>query len=388
MASTAPAGSLDAGFFRRVLGQYPTGVSVVTALPHHATAVGMAVGSFTSVSLDPPLVAFLPSRTSSSWARIQGASTFCVNVLAADQEHICRAFAARGSDKFAGLEWRLSPSGAPILDGVVAWIECTLHAVHEAGDHHIVVGQVRELDVERSTLPLLFFQGGYGGFAPQSLMARDERFGRQLLVLDRARGLMEAAARELDVQVLACHCDRHELTLLASAGEPKAGRPTSAIGQRVPVVPPIGIWWMANADPGAVQAWLEPLDPATREAYHRALAEIRCHGFCLGLGRVQHEVGEVITARPATGTDPTADERERLHALAADPAEFVPAPERLVALTPGQADVVSVWAVAGDPERDGLGVGILLHGGESADAFRACVERVRQLGRAVAALTG
>src|ERR1700722_6991549 len=136
-AMTSPT-AFDFKQFRQVLGHYPTGVAVVTAVDGDGQPTGMAVGSFTSVSLDPPLVAFLPDRSSTSFPRIRSASSFCVNVLSAEQEHICRAFAAKGQDKFRGLSWRPAASGAPILDGVVAWIDCEFEAIYETGDHYIV----------------------------------------------------------------------------------------------------------------------------------------------------------------------------------------------------------------------------------------------------------
>ena len=161
--SEQPA-SFDTAQFRQVLGHFPTGVTVVTAAP--ATGpVGLAVGSFASVSLDPPLVAFFPDRGSSSWPQIEAAGSFCVNILAEDQEVVCRRFATKGDDKFAGLGWRPTRSGAPLLDGVLAWIDCDIEVVYDAGDHEICLGRVRELAVERENGPLLFYRGGYGRFA-------------------------------------------------------------------------------------------------------------------------------------------------------------------------------------------------------------------------------
>mgnify|MGYP003712026671 CR=1 FL=1 len=157
---------IDSATFRRVLGHYPTGVCVVTASAEDGAPVGMVVGSFTSVSLDPPLVAFFPAKSSGSWPRIQQIGRFCVNVLASDQQPLCRQLAAPGPDKFAGVSHRVSDNGSPIIDNVVAWIDCSLHAVHEAGDHYIVLGEVVALEVERPDRPLLFFQGNYGAFAP------------------------------------------------------------------------------------------------------------------------------------------------------------------------------------------------------------------------------
>ncbi len=155
---------LDSASFRQVLGHFPTGVTVITAHPAGGAPVGLAVGSFTSVSLEPPLVAFCPARTSGSWPKIQATGGFCVNILADDQEHVCRVFAGKAGDKFAGLGWRPSPGGAPILGDALAWIDCAVEAVHEAGDHLIVVGRVTALAVEREERPLVFFRGGYGSF--------------------------------------------------------------------------------------------------------------------------------------------------------------------------------------------------------------------------------
>jgi len=150
--------------FRHVLGHYPTGVCAVTAMDG-GRPVAMVVGSFTSASLDPPLVAFLPDRKSRSWPRIARAGRFCVNVLAEDQQPVCRALASRDDDKFQDVAHRSSAQGLPIIDGAIAWIECALHAVHEAGDHFIALGRVQSLKVVHRGRPLLFFRGGYGSFA-------------------------------------------------------------------------------------------------------------------------------------------------------------------------------------------------------------------------------
>lgn len=150
--------------FRQVLGHFPTGVTVITA-PTEEGPVGLAIGSFASVSLDPPLVAFFAGRSSTSWARIQTSGVFCVNILADDQEHVCRRFASKDHDRFAGLDWTPAPSGSPVLPGVVAWIDCDIDSVTEAGDHWCVTGWVRDLDIGQDGAPLLFLRGGYGRFA-------------------------------------------------------------------------------------------------------------------------------------------------------------------------------------------------------------------------------
>ena len=164
-AVTATSQAIDGATFRRILGHYPTGVCVVTARADDGETGGMVVGSFTSVSLDPPLVAFFPDKSSTSWPRIERAGRFCVNILASHQGDLCRRFAARSGDKFASLAHQFSPNGSPLLDGVVAWIDCTVHVVHEAGDHLIVLGQVTDLALGWADTPLLFFGGQYGNFS-------------------------------------------------------------------------------------------------------------------------------------------------------------------------------------------------------------------------------
>ncbi|MFF8972302.1 flavin reductase family protein [Streptomyces sp. NPDC014995] len=159
---------VDQGTFRRVLGTFATGVTVVTApaADGEPGPAGFACQSFSSLSLDPPLVAFMVGRTSTTWPRVARAGVFCVNVLSAGQGEVCRAFAVSGADKFAGVDYDAAPaSGAPRLAGTLAWIDCTIQAVHTGGDHLIVVGRVDALGTgEEDTAPLLFHRGRFGGF--------------------------------------------------------------------------------------------------------------------------------------------------------------------------------------------------------------------------------
>ncbi|WP_280270540.1 flavin reductase family protein [Nocardia wallacei] len=150
--------------FRHVLSQYPTGVVVIGAVIPGEQPAALTIGSFSSVSLDPPLIAFYPDKSSASWPKIRQQQRFSVNVLSAQQEDVCRRFARKGSDKFAGVPWRPAPSGAPIIDGAAAWLDCELYDVQEAGDHYLVFGRVVAMDADSNQSPLLFFRGGYGCF--------------------------------------------------------------------------------------------------------------------------------------------------------------------------------------------------------------------------------
>lgn len=157
--------SFDSAQFRQVLGAYPTGVSVVTAMGADGQPVGMVVGTFTSVSLDPPLVGFLPDKKSTSWPQIEVAGHFCVNVLASDQQEVCKQVSAKGPEKFVGVEYEISRHNLPVIANSIARIECSIHSVVEAGDHWIVLGNVLGMEVTRNDDPMLFHRGRYGGFA-------------------------------------------------------------------------------------------------------------------------------------------------------------------------------------------------------------------------------
>jgi flavin reductase (DIM6/NTAB) family NADH-FMN oxidoreductase RutF len=153
--------NIGADTFRKVLSHYPTGVSVVTGNSADDGPVGLVVGTFTSLSLEPALVSFMPAKSSSSWPKIRSSGAFCVNVLGVGQAGVVRQFSAPGGRKFDGVDWRPGPTGSPILDGSVAWVDCRIEQVFDSGDHQIVVGRVVDLRVESDDLPMTFLRGGY-----------------------------------------------------------------------------------------------------------------------------------------------------------------------------------------------------------------------------------
>ena len=147
--------------FRDVLGRFASGVTVITSMSA-GQPVGLTCQSFSSVSLDPPLVLFIPSKTSRAWPAIQRSGVFCVNFLADGQQDLSNQMAGRGDDKFAGVEWTpTTATGSPLLAGTLAHVDCRIQAVHEAGDHWIVLGRVLELDSHDAEQPLLFYRGAY-----------------------------------------------------------------------------------------------------------------------------------------------------------------------------------------------------------------------------------
>ena len=157
---------IDPVRFRSVLGHYPTGVCVVTGRPKEGGAAGLVIGSFTSVSLEPPLVGFFAGKWSTSWPKIRSSGRFCVNVLGSDQLELAHRFSSASEDRFAGISHSTSLHGLPILDGSVAAIECEVADERDAGDHVMALGRVIALDILRTADPLLFFRGQYGTFTP------------------------------------------------------------------------------------------------------------------------------------------------------------------------------------------------------------------------------
>ena len=153
----------DAATYRTVLGHFATGVVIVTAIDGDEP-VGMACNSFTSVSLEPPLVLFCAAKNSSTWPRIETSGTWAANILDEDGEEVCRLFAQKGADRFARIAYTPGRTGSPILEDALAFVDCETIDKHDAGDHVIVVGRVVELGYQHEGKPLLFYRGGYGRY--------------------------------------------------------------------------------------------------------------------------------------------------------------------------------------------------------------------------------
>ena len=151
---------VDPGVMREVLGHFASGVTVVTARTADGP-IGFTCQSFSSLSLDPPLVAFAPSRASRTWPRLREIGRFCVNVLAEGQDDVSQNFARSGGDRFAGVRWTPGAHGSPVLEDVVAWIDGELWAEYDGGDHTLVVARVLDLGADPDRRPLLFHRGSY-----------------------------------------------------------------------------------------------------------------------------------------------------------------------------------------------------------------------------------
>jgi flavin reductase (DIM6/NTAB) family NADH-FMN oxidoreductase RutF len=151
----------DADLLRHVLGHYPTGVAVITALTEGGP-VGMAMNSFTSLSLQPPLVLFCPATSSTTWPVLRDVGNIAVNVLSAGQEALSRTFATKAVDRFSEASWSVGGNGAPLLHDALGWLECSVRSESPAGDHTVVIAEIERMNVHwEITEPLVFFRGRY-----------------------------------------------------------------------------------------------------------------------------------------------------------------------------------------------------------------------------------
>ncbi|MER5310199.1 flavin reductase family protein [Streptomyces sp. NPDC002773] len=153
--------------FRDVLGCFGTGVVLVTAESDRGP-VGMAVNSFTSVSLDPPLIAFCAALTSTTWPAVRATGGFAITILSDTQEEVCRTFAARGADRFAVGEWARSAAGHPVAADGLGWLDCRIRSVQVAGDHELVIAEAVDWTVGADARPLIFHSGRYASLTERS----------------------------------------------------------------------------------------------------------------------------------------------------------------------------------------------------------------------------
>ncbi|QCU77107.1 flavin reductase [Citricoccus sp. SGAir0253] len=281
--------TFDPRAFRDVLGHYPTGVVVVTAMVD-AAPVGMVVGTFSSVSLEPPLVSFMPMTSSSSYAKLRAADRVCISVFAHDQLQACRTLASKDPEKFDKVEWTPSAAGAPMIADAVAHIHGRIEREVEAGDHYITLVAVDDVAVNRPVTPLLFFQGGYGGFSTTGLAAHvDESLISAVRVAEAARPQLDRLARRFGCSAAALvQVSAVDQTIGATSygGDSDADE---RIGVRVPLIPPLGeaaVAWSAEQ----VDRWVSRIFPQDEQViarYREAAERVRTQGYAIS--RVDHD---------------------------------------------------------------------------------------------------
>jgi len=161
----ASSTGLDPRAFRRVLGQFATGVAVVTAAGGEGQMVGMTMSSFNAVSLDPPLILFSVARSALSLPVLQGAKGYGISILGREQEHLSNRFARASEDKWSGVAHRRGAHEAPLIEGALAHFECAPYARHDGGDHEVFIARVLRFEAQEAGAPLIFFRGRYHDLA-------------------------------------------------------------------------------------------------------------------------------------------------------------------------------------------------------------------------------
>ena len=171
--AATPVADITPAYYRQVLGKLPTGVTAITGVNDDDEKLGLVVGTFQSLSLEPPLVMFCVDKSSSSWPKLRKLQKFTANILSDDQISICRSLSRKGPQKFEGLPCTTGPLGTPHLDGATAYIDCIVTAEVVVGDHYMVVGAVTNME-EGTGDALLFRAGKFGQYQPIDIPAPAE----------------------------------------------------------------------------------------------------------------------------------------------------------------------------------------------------------------------
>ena len=276
--------------WRSVLGHYPTGVTIITSIDEAGAPVGMVVGTFTSVSEEPPLVGFLPQRSSRTFGYIAQAGRVRASVLSADHEQLCRDFfTAPAGDRFSG-DWEYDEYGIPRLKDAVAWFDAVVRDIHPAGDHVVVLGSVEDLGLgpRAGAIPLVFLNGGYGTFTtPQTGFHLDDLGGRLRLATSVGDTLHDLAAR-LGLQCSLATVIRDEVVIL-TADDNQSPYVGVCFPFAAPMAPGFGAWcapelrrsWVRNAQDlmGGVDAKL----------IEDTVAIVRENGYAISFGHTMSE---------------------------------------------------------------------------------------------------
>ncbi|AZG46651.1 flavin reductase family protein [Gordonia insulae] len=328
--STNISAALDPKVFRDVLGHYPTGVVVVTGRDEDGEILAMVVGTFSSVSLEPPLVSFMPMKTSRTFDKMRACSSLCINILGGEQEDVVLTIAQRWENKLDGIDWFESPSGDPVLSDSVAWIDTRLWDTVEAGDHWIALCEVRDLAVTNPVSPLIFFQGGYGSFVCTSLMARmDHEILPAIHAAHAARPQVAALASSIGCEVsVFTAVSSDEMATVLSATAPGVDR-EEGLAHRIPMVPPIGDSYVFDQDHDAQERWIAKLrgaDDTVKEMHRARLAFVRDNGYLISFlpaeGNAAYDEMRAATRQYESGRLTPLQERSIRESIGSSPVDY------------------------------------------------------------------
>ncbi|GAA3882265.1 flavin reductase [Leifsonia kafniensis] len=292
-------------WWRTALGEYPTGVTLITALDAEGQPVGMVVGTFSAVSQQPPMVGYLATSTSETFGHVMAGGRFVASVLSAGHEELCRVFATKQQDRFEHGEWQLTASGIPRLVDAVAWFSADINNVVAAGDHTMVIGDVEEFGVGdgRGGLPLLFLKGGYGSFQVHSLRFDYRELGIRQRLADGMRQSLEAFAAQERIGCALATASGDAVVMLAVCDftdhEDASTRDGRSFAFAAPVAPVLAAW----AAPSVQKVWIEGarhlLGKVDRPRLAEMLTRVRNRGYAVSLGNaVATSFNAQLTANP------------------------------------------------------------------------------------------
>jgi len=265
------------------MSQFPTGVVIVTGLTYDGEPTGMVIGSFTSVSLDPPLVGFFPTKISSTFASMETSAGICINVLSLEQEELCRRFASRVSDKFEGVEWHRDVRGLPRIERALLWLDCDVHEITPAGDHYLVLALVKDAALGEAALPLLFFQGDYGKFSSRRVVpAGHPDVLRLVKEFENVPPLLDDLAHVTGGQPSVVAAIDSELVVVAES----RSHNIVTVGSRFPFLAPMGAVLLPAGDDLLRSRWLMPYQVGNSDEQNEAHAKIEAahaRGYSLAL---------------------------------------------------------------------------------------------------------
>ncbi|WP_166462776.1 flavin reductase family protein [Amycolatopsis acidicola] len=274
------------GWWKTVLGEFPTGVTLISSVDVRGEPVAMVVGTFTAVSQDPPLVGFFPGRESGTFPRIADAGRFTASVLGDGHEELCRAVAKKDADRFAKGAWVTGEAGIPRPAGALAWFDADITQVTSLGDHSLAVGKVTAFGVGNgdSGLPLLFLRGGYGRFAAPGTDLDPARLARRLAIIENGQGTLDALARRIGRRVRVSGVAGDSVVALGGAS-PRPAKPLRAAV--FPFAAPFGSVFVAWDDERR-RTWTENsrhlVGAVDRAAIGSVLERTRARGYGISTG--------------------------------------------------------------------------------------------------------
>ncbi|MER7604677.1 flavin reductase [Nocardioides sp. NPDC127503] len=314
---TAPAGTgfrdvpaeQRTGWWRKVLGEYPTGVAIISALDDKGTPQGLVVGTFSSVSMDPPIVSFMPMRSSRSYTAIANCTRFRVSVLGAAHEELCRSFAsAAPEDRFDVGNWVPDEHGIPHLTDALVWFDCVRSQTIAAGDHDIVLGEVHDLGVGGGSagMPMLFLKGGYGTFTMPRLDFDARHLGTHLRVADRMSESIHRLAEEIGNTVTLCSLAQDSVVVLSAANVGVYRQTMAPVGATFPFAAPMGLVFVAWDEGVRLAAWQKAgraVGFADEVLLDQMVRRVRERGYAVSIGPTMADRFSQVMSDPTRSHD-------------------------------------------------------------------------------------